>query len=48
MTVRQRSLAPMLQSSDLQRTIDWYESVLGFAALAAKTIGAGSSATASR
>jgi len=30
MTVRLRSLAPMLQSSDLQRTIDWYESVLGF------------------
>lgn len=30
MTVRLRSLAPMLQSGDLQRTIDWYESVLGF------------------
>jgi catechol 2,3-dioxygenase-like lactoylglutathione lyase family enzyme len=30
MTIRFRSVAPMLQSSDLQRSIDWYESVLGF------------------
>ena len=30
MTIRFRSVSPMLQSSDLQRTIDWYESVLGF------------------
>jgi uncharacterized glyoxalase superfamily protein PhnB len=30
MTVRLRSLSPMLQSGDLQRTIDWYEAVLGF------------------
>ena len=30
MTIRFRSIAPMLQSGDLQRTIDWYESVLGF------------------
>ena len=28
--MRLRSLTPMLQSSDLQRTIDWYNSVLGF------------------
>ena len=28
--MRLRSLVPMLQSSDLQRTIDWYSSVLGF------------------
>jgi catechol 2,3-dioxygenase-like lactoylglutathione lyase family enzyme len=28
--MRLRSLTPMLQSGDLQRTIDWYESVLGF------------------
>src|SRR5262245_3269537 len=27
---RFRSLTPMLQSGDLQRTIDWYGSVLGF------------------
>jgi uncharacterized glyoxalase superfamily protein PhnB len=30
MAVRLRSLCPMLQSSDLQRTIDWYGSILGF------------------
>jgi uncharacterized glyoxalase superfamily protein PhnB len=30
MTIRFRSVSPMLQSGDLQRTIDWYESVLGF------------------
>jgi catechol 2,3-dioxygenase-like lactoylglutathione lyase family enzyme len=30
MTIRFRSIAPLLQSGDLQRTIDWYESVLGF------------------
>ena len=30
MSVRLRSLTPMLQSGDLQRTIDWYGSVLGF------------------
>ena len=30
MSIRFRSVSPMLQSSDLQRTIDWYESVLGF------------------
>jgi uncharacterized glyoxalase superfamily protein PhnB len=30
MPIRFRSVSPMLQSSDLQRTIDWYESVLGF------------------
>jgi len=30
MTVRLNALTPMLQSSDLQRTIDWYVSVLGF------------------
>lgn len=29
MTIRFRSVSPMLQSGDLQRTIDWYESVLG-------------------
>jgi uncharacterized glyoxalase superfamily protein PhnB len=28
--MRLRSLTPMLQSSDLQRTIDWYDAVLGF------------------
>ena len=28
--MRLRSLVPMLQSGDLQRTIDWYQSVLGF------------------
>ena len=28
--MRLRSLTPMLQSSDLERTIDWYGSVLGF------------------
>ena len=28
--MRLRSLTPMLQSGDLQRTIDWYESTLGF------------------
>ena len=28
--MRLRSLTPMLQSGDLQRTIDWYESMLGF------------------
>ena len=28
--MRLRSLTPMLQSGDLQRTIAWYESVLGF------------------
>ena len=28
--MRLRSLTPMLQSGDLQRTIDWYRSVLGF------------------
>jgi uncharacterized glyoxalase superfamily protein PhnB len=27
---RFRALSPMLQSSDLERTIAWYESVLGF------------------
>ena len=27
---RFRSVSPMLQSGNLQRTIDWYESVLGF------------------
>lgn len=31
--MRLRSLTPMLQSSDLQRTIDWYGSVLGFRCL---------------
>ena len=30
MTIRFRSVSPMLQSGDLQRTIDWYESVPGF------------------
>ncbi len=30
MTIRFRSVSPMLQSGDLQRTINWYESVLGF------------------
>jgi len=30
MSVRLRSLAPLLQSGNLQRTIDWYQSVLGF------------------
>ncbi len=30
MTVRLNGLTPMLQSADLQRTIDWYKSVLGF------------------
>jgi catechol 2,3-dioxygenase-like lactoylglutathione lyase family enzyme len=30
MTIRFRSVAPLLQSGDLQRTIDWYESALGF------------------
>jgi uncharacterized glyoxalase superfamily protein PhnB len=30
MSNRFRALSPMLQSSDLARTIDWYESVLGF------------------
>ncbi|ARP99332.1 bleomycin resistance protein [Pseudorhodoplanes sinuspersici] len=28
--MRLRSLTPMLQAGDLQRTIAWYESVLGF------------------
>jgi uncharacterized glyoxalase superfamily protein PhnB len=28
--MRLQSLTPMLQSADLQRSIDWYESVLGF------------------
>jgi catechol 2,3-dioxygenase-like lactoylglutathione lyase family enzyme len=31
MTVCLKALTPMLQTSDLERTIDWYESVLGFA-----------------
>src|SRR5262245_11963072 len=30
MTVRFTGLTPMLQSSDLERTIDWYGAVLGF------------------
>ncbi len=30
MAIRLRSLCPMLQSSDLEHTIDWYQSVLGF------------------
>jgi uncharacterized glyoxalase superfamily protein PhnB len=30
MTNRFRALSPMLQSADLQRTIEWYSSVLGF------------------
>jgi len=30
MAVRFKALSPMLQSSDLRRTIDWYEQVLGF------------------
>jgi uncharacterized glyoxalase superfamily protein PhnB len=29
-SVRLIALTPMLQSADLQRTIDWYETVLGF------------------
>ena len=28
--MRLQSLTPMLQSADLQRSIDWYKSVLGF------------------
>ncbi len=30
MSNRFRALSPMLQTSDMQRTIDWYQSVLGF------------------
>jgi len=30
MSNRFRRVTPLLQTSDIQRTIDWYESVLGF------------------
>ncbi len=30
MSFRLNKLTPMLQTSDMQRAIDWYESVLGF------------------
>jgi catechol 2,3-dioxygenase-like lactoylglutathione lyase family enzyme len=34
MAVRLNNLVPMLQASDMQRTIDWYVSVLGFECVA--------------